>query len=333
MGNYHANVLGCLEVLQDDDYLYTVMPYCNGGDLCSFVGRQSSRRRRPTSQRAPLSPARTTATVAATSRSSSSSDKSAGTTPSTRSTSTPRSCVLVSATVPDESQARLWFRQLLAGLQHLQKKGVCHRDLSIANIMLEANNNLVIIDFGLALRVPYKDNSNYGCVSDVSEGSNRLLMKGQGYSGAMTYTAPEIVEGLAFDGFAADLWSAGVLLFVFLVGLVPFQAPTASDVRYNQINKGKLKELMEANLLEPVSDEACDLLQNMLWRDPRRRLTLNQVLQHPWVLGLPPTSQESSSPLQPNVANISPRSSGERMALKSAAAFPREVVATTLTFP
>lgn len=282
------------------------MPYCSGGDLCSFIRKSSLRKRRAASN----SP--TSEKTIATARSN---DKSVDTTIS--------STTIISAA--DEVQARSWFRQLLEGLHHLQKKGVCHRDLSISNILLEGNNNLVIVDFGLALRVPYKDNSNVGGVADVSEGSDRLLMVAQGQSGSLAYLAPEIIErDQAFDGFAADLWSAGVLLFVFLVGLAPFQVPSATDFRYMQINKGMLKELMAANLEEPVSDEACDLLQNMLWRDPRKRLTLAQVLQHPWVVG-PPSVAPTLPPLQPQAENISPRRE-----LSSVKNFPAKPVTTRL---
>lgn len=266
IGNYHSNVLGCLEVLQDDDYLYTVMPYCSGGDMYSLIRRGGHLvKRNRTLIR-------------------SNSDKSLATTTTTHSNSSCNTCRR-----PEETQARVWFRQLLDALLHLQKKGVCHRDLSLDNIVLEANNNLVLIDFGLCLRVPYADSSNYGGVCDVSEGTDRLLIKTQGRSGNLTYLAPEIIEGdEAFDGFAADIWSAGVILFVLLVGLAPFKWPNSSDVRYAQIKRGKLRELMTAHLPEnTVSDEACDLLQNMLWRDPRQRLTLAQILQHPWVVGSP----------------------------------------------
>lgn len=272
VGNYHSNILGCLEVLQDDEYIYTVMPYCSGGDMCSFIRKSSLEKRCAMSS--------SEKTIASTR----SSDRSGG---------------AASISNTDEEQARVWFRQLLMALVHLQKKGVCHRDLCLENILIE-ENNLVIVDFGLALRVPYKDNSNLGGVADVSEGTHRLLIKAQGQSGTLKYLAPEIIEReQAFDGFAADLWSAGVLLFVFLVGLAPFQLPSAADFRYAQINRGKLKELVAANLDDPVSDEACDLLQNMLWRDPNKRLTLAQVLQHPWVVGF---IQEDL-----DTENISPR--------------------------
>jgi serine/threonine protein kinase len=201
---------------------------------------------------------------------------------------------------------------LLQALLHLQKKGVAHRDLSLENLLVDANNNLVVVDFGLSLRVPFTDMSNYGGVSDVSEGTTRRLMKAQGQSGSLTYLAPEIIErDEAFDGFATDLWSAGVILFVFLVGLAPFKWPHPTDYRYAQINKGKLRELMK-KLNKPVSDEATDLLQNMLWRDPRKRLCLAQVLTHPWVVG-PPEKRGSST--TPQVVGTTENSSPTNRAL------------------
>ena len=122
--------------------MYTIMPYCSGGDLYSVL---SSHNRALVSD---------SSTSTASSRSHASRKYS-----------------------PDEKQARIWFRQLLEALLHFQKKGVVHRHLSLENILVEANNNLVVIDFGLALRVPYADTSNYGGVSDVSEGNSRLLIK------------------------------------------------------------------------------------------------------------------------------------------------------------
>lgn len=255
MGSYHPNILGCLEVLQSDECLYIVMPYCSGGDLCSLIHKRGKTKK----------------------------------------------------ATANEVQARVWFRQLLEALLHLQNKGVCHRDLCLENIMLEEDGNLVVADFGLALRVPYADNNNDGCVSDVSEGESRLLMKNPGQSGTLTYLDPAIIEREeAFDGFAADLWSAGVLLFVFLVGLAPFKWASTTDFRYNEINSGRLKELMQMNFTKPISDEAYDLLQNMLWRDPRKRLTLAEVMCHPWVVGgtRRTTTFSKAKPALCNVKNL-----------------------------
>ena len=204
----------------------------------------------------------------------------------------------------DEVKGRAWCRQLLAGLLHFQLKGVCHRDLSLENIMVDENGKLVIIDFGMALRVPYTDPSNIGCVTDVSEGTERRLMLAQGQGGKLMYMAPEVVAREdVFDGFAIDLWASGVILFVLLVGMAPFKWAHESDKRYAKIARGGLKELLKGHHIS-LSDEACDLLQNMLWHDPRKRLSLAQVMQHPWVVGKRFTntvtiSKHSKVPTQP----------------------------------
>ncbi len=187
--------------------------------------------------------------------------------------------------------------QLLQGLAHLQKKGVCHRDLSLENILVAENDRLVIIDLGLSLRVPFTDPFNYGCVTDVSEGTRRRLIKAQGQGGTLMYMAPEVVAGAEeFDGFAIDVWSCGVILFLLLVGMAPFKWAHESDARFVKICRGHLQELLEA-LNIPLSLEACDLLQNIFWRDPSKRLSLSEIMRHPWVTNqrLPPKQVSSPS--------------------------------------
>jgi serine/threonine protein kinase len=253
VGNYHPHIHGCSEALQDEDYLYLVMPHCSGGDLYSkIMGTYLTKNRRVCSR-----------------------DRT------------------------NEVQTRIWFRQLLDCLLHLQQKGMCHRDITLENLMLDANNNLVMIDFGLALRVPYVDTSNYGGVADVSEGNCRRLITKQGQSGNLAYLAPEVVEPEnEFDGFAVDLWSAGVILFILLVGLAPFEWAHMTDYRFRQINKGKLKDLLKGMDVQ-ISDDACHLMQNMLWRNPRKRLTLAQLLSHRWVVGSEPRPEVSQESLIP----------------------------------
>jgi serine/threonine protein kinase len=199
----------------------------------------------------------------------------------------------------NEAQARIWFLQLLEGLRHLQKKGVCHRNIHISNILIESreSNNLVLIDFTSAIRVPYKDDSNLGGVADVSQGTHRLLIHNENSlkphgavartesrsrnarlhrageslqyrkqfapaksSVCSSYSFPELVEGELYDGFTVDLWF---------------------DNRYRQVH---LRDLI-VSTRTTVSNEVIDLMQNMLWYDPRRRLSLNEVFLHPWIAG------------------------------------------------
>ena len=87
------------------------------------------------------------------------------------------------------------------GLHHLQSKGICHRDLSLENILVDGERCL-IIDFGLCLRVPYTDKRNPNAVADVHQGVMRRLIKPQGTCGKHQYMAPEIFQNSDnFDGF------------------------------------------------------------------------------------------------------------------------------------
>lgn len=167
----------------------------------------------------------------------------------------------------------------------MQKKGVCHRDISLENLLFDEKDKLVLIDPGMSLRVPYADPCNYGCVADASMGGSRLLMKNQGQGGKLKYAAPEVLSKQDIvDAFAIDLWSVGVVLFVMLVGLAPFEWAHPTDQRYQSIAQGGLKDLM-VMLDIPLSPEACDLLQGFFHSDPRRRSTLAEIMSHPWVQG------------------------------------------------
>jgi len=177
------------------------------------------------------------------------------------------------------------------GLAHLQRMGVCHRDMSLENILVDEYTTSVVIDLGMCLRVPYDSGS--GEVSHVSDGGLRRLMTPLIPCGKPNYISPEVLQSEEpFDGFAIDLWATGVILFIMLVGLPPWEFARAEDPRYRMVTKGKLAHMLNS-WQRPVSAMAADLLQKMLMEDPRQRLSLTEVKDHPWVLdddtnGAPP---------------------------------------------
>ena len=96
--------------------------------------------------------------------------------------------------------------------------------------------------------------------------------------------SPEVVTNTGpFDGFAVDMWAVGVTLFIMLTGVPPFDQASAVDGRFLAVTNGGL-EAMLTSWGMPVSGAAGDLLQNMMWKEPERRLTLEQVVTHRWVL-------------------------------------------------
>ena len=184
----------------------------------------------------------------------------------------------------DEDSARIWFRQLLQAVDHLQKKGVCHRDICLENILLDKNDNICLIDPGMSLRCPYTDIETGG-VGDVSAGTSRRLIIAQGQGGKLMYAAPEIIaKETQIDAFATDLWSLGVVLFIMVVGYAPFRWAHPTDKRYSSISSGGLKNVVKGLGLS-ISPEVCDLLQGFFWADNQKRFTLAEVIRHPWVQG------------------------------------------------
>mmetsp|Transcript_15728 Transcript_15728/g.22797 ORF Transcript_15728/g.22797 Transcript_15728/m.22797 type:complete len:384 (-) Transcript_15728:354-1505(-) len=182
-----------------------------------------------------------------------------------------------------EPMARYWFKQILDGLEHLQKMGVCHRDMSLENILVDEYKTSVIIDLGMCLRVPYADDDGTG-VTDVSGGTLRLLMRPLIPCGKPNYISPEVLKSEEpFDGFAIDLWATGVILFIMLVGLPPWEFAREEDPRYRMVTRGGLTRMLQS-WNRPVSPQAADLLQRMLMENPRERLSLCEVKDHPWVL-------------------------------------------------
>ncbi|KAL9181092.1 hypothetical protein ACHAXT_009897 [Thalassiosira profunda] len=183
----------------------------------------------------------------------------------------------------EEPVAKFWFRQLLNALYHLQKHGVCHRDISLENVLVDANTKALVIDLGMCVRIPYNSPNRCNTAFDASAGTLRRLMLPQGQCGKPNYISPEILKNSEpFDGFAVDIWAAGIMLFIMLVGLPPFEWASSDDPRFRLICRGGLRQLVE-QWQRPISAEAIDLLQSMLREDPRERLSLFQILHHPWV--------------------------------------------------
>lgn len=192
--------------------------------------------------------------------------------------------------------------QCAKGLETLQHAGICHRDMSLENLLVHQNGAL-IIDMGMCLMIPFQDPATQRVTaafnSMTSNGSNRsrasdrpflsgrsrprLLIRPQGTCGKWMYMSPEIYKNSEpFDGFAVDMWAAGVILFLMLTGFPPWERACATDERFHYMTAGYLVQMLtEWNI--GLSGDAMDLLQRMLFLDPKDRLSLDQVKAHPWM--------------------------------------------------
>ena len=170
-----------------------------------------------------------------------------------------------------EEEGRNIFRHILCGVEYLQSKGVSHRDLSLENILLTSEGYCKIIDMGQSIRVP------------IDESCGQLAtLAPSGMSGKQPYRAPEIHNSLEYNGFAVDVWSLGIILFMILTGQQPVEYPDRLCDRYAYIAAGELRSLMQQWGLH-ISENAMDLIQKILQEDPSLRLTVAQIKSHPWM--------------------------------------------------
>lgn len=160
----------------------------------------------------------------------------------------------------DELEGRLLFRQFVEGLRYLESMRILHRDIKCENLFLDEYNNLKIGDFGFA----------------------RFLQEGEvshTYCGSKAYVALEIMQSMEYADNSVDIWSAGVVLYVMLTGIMPFDDRKQQEMLHNQ---------REHRIRFPhavPSDAARKLIYRMLHPDPRKRANLNHILSSEWLRG------------------------------------------------
>jgi serine/threonine protein kinase len=115
----------------------------------------------------------------------------------------------------------------------------------------------------------------------------RFMVTPQGTCGKWIYMSPEVYKNAApFDGFAVDMWAAGVILFLMLTGFPPWDRACQTDERFKYMSAGYLVQMLTEWEIG-ISPDAMDLLQRMLFFDPKDRLSLDQVRAHPWMVNGP----------------------------------------------
>ena len=177
-----------------------------------------------------------------------------------------------------EKLAKFLFRQIILGIEHIHSKNVVHRDIKLENIMIDFNNTIKICDFG---------------IGKVLKSEDELLYD---KCGTPMYMAPEIIlsnENDGYKGFPVDIWSSGITLYIMLSGTLPFNLKSKNNKkenisfngnkRYNNTYLQNQIISVKPREIENISEEAKDLLKGILNKNPEKRLTCNQILNHPWL--------------------------------------------------
>ena len=157
-----------------------------------------------------------------------------------------------------DGHAREFFAHICRGVQTIHAVNIVHRDLKLENLLVDSKFRIKIADFGCARRQIDKTLCTI--------------------RGSYAYGAPELVRGDNYDGKKCDVWSMGIILFAMVTGRLPYS------------DKGSLKRLLSERKKEPsfplsvrVTESCRHLICQMLTYNPEERLSLEEVIEHPWV--------------------------------------------------
>ncbi|XP_069734920.1 death-associated protein kinase 2-like isoform X2 [Phaenicophaeus curvirostris] len=184
-----------------------------------------------------------------------------------------------------EEEAIEFLGQILRGVEYLHAHHVAHFDLKPENIMLQEKDvpkpQIKIIDFGLAQHL-----------------EDGVIFKS--LCGTPQYIAPEVVNYEPLSA-ATDMWSIGVITYILLSGLSPFQGETDAETLSNVV-AGAYE--FEERCFSQTSEMAKDFIRQLLVKEPEHRLTATQCLVHPWIKPLSRKQAERRSRSSINMKNF-----------------------------
>ncbi|XP_053879680.1 hormonally up-regulated neu tumor-associated kinase homolog A-like [Malaclemys terrapin pileata] len=163
----------------------------------------------------------------------------------------------------EEREVRDYTRQIMSAVEHLHRHGIVHRDLKIENFLLDENNNIKIVDFGLSNTIKF-------------EGLSQELLNTQ--CGSPAYAAPELLAHKKY-GPKVDVWSIGVCTFAMLTGTLPFIV--------EPFNIKQLHQKMVNGEISPIpsniSSGAVHFIHSLLEPDPAKRPAVKDAIKDKWL--------------------------------------------------
>ncbi|QSZ35549.1 hypothetical protein DSL72_008419 [Monilinia vaccinii-corymbosi] len=179
----------------------------------------------------------------------------------------------------DIESCRCWFRDLILGIEYLHAQGVAHRDIKPDNLLLTEDDVLKVVDFG---------------VSEMFEKASDMMTAKS--AGSPAFLPPElcITKHGDVSGRAADIWSMGVSLYCLRFGHIPFERTGVLEL-YEAIKNDEPE-------YEPDADPMfVDLMRKLLEKDPKKRISMDEIREHPWVTinGIDPLLSKEE-----NIANL-----------------------------
>lgn len=164
-----------------------------------------------------------------------------------------------------EDQARIWTRQLALAIQYMHELEIAHRDIKCENVLLTANQNVKLSDFGF---------------SRICVDKKLKEVHSETFCGSLSYTAPEILQGAPYYPKPTDVWSLGIVVFVMLNRAMPFEDKHLKQLYQAQINRNWK---FRSRCIEFVSENCKRVITSMLEPDCQRRIRVEQIINSEWI--------------------------------------------------
>uniref|UniRef100_A0A8C8CWQ4 non-specific serine/threonine protein kinase n=1 Tax=Oncorhynchus tshawytscha TaxID=74940 RepID=A0A8C8CWQ4_ONCTS len=199
-----------------------------------------------------------------------------------------------------EKEARAKFRQIVSAVQYCHQKRIVHRDLKAENLLLDADMNIKIADFG------FSNEFTLGSKLDT-------------FCGSPPYAAPELFQGKKYDGPEVDVWSLGVILYTLVSGSLPFDGQNLKELR-ERVLRGKYR------IPFYMSTDCENLLKKLLVLNPGKRSSLEQIMRDRWM-----NVGHEEEELKPHQEPEPDWNDTKRIELMITMGFPKEDITDALT--
>ena len=156
-------------------------------------------------------------------------------------------------------QKRRAFAQTLSAVQYIHFQRIAHRDIKTDNVMRHEDGTIRLVDFGNSLFVP----------------EDKHLVPVE-FVGTPAYNSPEMFTRKEYDPFAADVWALGITLYCVVFGKLPLLANTRAEQQRIVVEE-------QPTFPDDADPDVVDLIQKMLEKDPSKRITIEEIWDHPFL--------------------------------------------------
>ena len=157
-------------------------------------------------------------------------------------------------------EKKIAFLQTFSAVRYIHHQRIAHRDIKPQNILLDNDNSVRLVDFGISAYVP--------------ENTNKIISE---MSQTPIYAPPEVFTKKTYNPFSGDIWSLGVTFYYLFFGKLPFNGKDIFELQQSILND-------EPTYPDDFDPQLVDLIKKMLIKKPKNRISVKEIWDHPFLI-------------------------------------------------